>query len=165
MPYHGTRPSFLTVVLEPTAEQGLHSCCLGKHSQTETGFKMNFLPMKGENFITSCCVILTIKSAKIQWLGKEILVLWSIGHRLFPDDDSMHKVDDLDDGWCFILNKYGWRRVKLCQSDHNTAMLAVEMWALLSGFSCPILTLRPLSPILLELGEVTCSELLSTKGF
>ena len=27
----------------------LYFCCLGKRSQTETGFKMNFLPVKGEN--------------------------------------------------------------------------------------------------------------------
>ena len=49
-------------------------CCLRKHSQTETGFKMNFLPIKGENSITSYRIVLTFKLAKIRWLVKEILV-------------------------------------------------------------------------------------------
>ena len=69
--YRGMRPSFLAVVLPPPAERGL---CLRKHSQTETGFKTNFLPMKKENSNTSYCVILTLKSAKIRWLVKEMLV-------------------------------------------------------------------------------------------
>ena len=68
-PYRGTRPSF----------SGLCFCCLGKHSQTETGFKANCLSTKVENSITSYCVVLTFKSAKIRWLVKEILVFWSIG--------------------------------------------------------------------------------------
>ena len=48
-------------------------CCLGKHSQTETRFKMNFLPMKGQNSITSYCIVLIFKLARMQWLVKEIL--------------------------------------------------------------------------------------------
>ena len=47
---------------------------LGKYSETETGFKENFLAMKGENSITSYCVVVTFKSAKIEWQVKEILV-------------------------------------------------------------------------------------------
>ena len=35
----------------------LYCHCLGKHSQTETGFKTNFLPMKGENSTTSYCAV------------------------------------------------------------------------------------------------------------
>ena len=57
---HGTRDSFCDVFF----------CCLGKHSQTETGFKTNSLPMKGQNSITSYCMVLTFKSAKIWWLVK-----------------------------------------------------------------------------------------------
>ena len=38
---------------------------LGKHSQTETGFKTNFLAMKGENSITSHSIVLTFKLVKI----------------------------------------------------------------------------------------------------
>ena len=100
----GMRPSF----------HKLYFCCLGKHSKTETGFKMNFLPMKRENSNSSYCVVLTFKVVKRQWLVKEILVFWSPGHILFMDDDSEHKVDDLMDG-CLILNKLVRRRVKLCQ--------------------------------------------------
>ena len=92
----------------------LYFCCLGKHSKTETGFKMNFLPMKRENSNSSYCVVLTFKAVKIQWLVKEILVFWSPGHILFMDHDSEHEVDDLMDG-CLILNKLVRRRVKLCQ--------------------------------------------------
>ena len=49
-----TRPSF----------HELYFCCHGKHSQTETGFKMNFLPVKGENFTTSYCIVLTFRLVK-----------------------------------------------------------------------------------------------------
>ena len=31
--------------------------CLEKHSQTETSFKTNFLPVKGDSSLTSCCVV------------------------------------------------------------------------------------------------------------
>ena len=51
----GTRTSF----------RELYCCCLGKKQQTETGFKMNFRPMKAENSITSYCIILTFKSAEM----------------------------------------------------------------------------------------------------
>ena len=87
----GMRPSFCEV----------YFCFLGKHSQTDTGFKMNFLSKKGENFITSYCAVLTFKLVKIWWLVKEILVFWSIGYILFVDDDNGRKVDDSDDGWVF----------------------------------------------------------------
>ena len=60
----GSRPSF----------PALYCRCLGKHSQTETGFKTNFLPMKGENSTTSYCAVSTFKTAEIRWLFKEILV-------------------------------------------------------------------------------------------
>ena len=52
----------------------LHFRCLGKHSHTETGFKTNFFPKKAENPITSYCIVLTFKSAKMPWLVIEILV-------------------------------------------------------------------------------------------
>ena len=64
MPPCGMRPSF----------RKLCFCCLGKQSQTETGFKMNFLLMKGENPITSYCAVLVFKLMKMQWLLKDILV-------------------------------------------------------------------------------------------
>ena len=48
----------------------LYFCCLGEHSQTEISFKTNFLVMKGENSMTSYCVIMTFKCAKIRWLVK-----------------------------------------------------------------------------------------------
>ena len=67
----------------PPTEQGphpTHSTFVVLENKTETSFKMNFLPMKGENPITSYCVVLMFKSAKMQWLVKEILVFWSIGY-------------------------------------------------------------------------------------
>ena len=60
----------LAAVLTPPMERDPHSAnsifiVLEKHSQTETGFKMNFLPMKGENSITFYCVVLMFKLAKM----------------------------------------------------------------------------------------------------
>ena len=49
------------------------------------------------------------------------------------------------------------------ESDGNTAMLTVKMWAFLSGFSCPTQTLLLLAPVLLRPGEATHSEFLGTK--
>ena len=66
---HRMRPSF----------RELYFRCLGKHSKTETSFKMNFFPMKGKNSITSYCIVLTFKSAKIQWVVKKILVSEALG--------------------------------------------------------------------------------------
>ena len=80
----GMKPSF----------RELYFCHLWKRSQTETGFKTNFLPMKGENSITSFCVVLTFKWAKIWCLVKEILVFCRIWSILFMDDVSEHKIDD-----------------------------------------------------------------------
>ena len=42
-------------------------------------------------------------------------------------------------------------------------MLTVEIWTLLSGFSCPIPTLPLIAPILLGLGEATHSKSLGMK--
>ena len=85
---HGTRASF----------HELYCRCLGKHSQTETGFKTNFLPIKEENSITSYCADLMLKLVKIQWLAKETLFFEALDVYFFMDDDSEHKVDDSDDG-------------------------------------------------------------------
>ena len=80
IPHSGTRPLFLMVVHTLSAKRGprfrqLYLCCLGKHSETETGFKTHFLPMKGENSIVSYYIVLMFKSVEIRWLFKEILVL------------------------------------------------------------------------------------------
>ena len=91
------------VVLKLPEERGPRSTnstfvVLEKHSQTETGFKTNCLPMKGENCITSYCVVLSFKSAKLRWLVKKKRVFYSIGCILFMDDDTERKVDDSVDG-------------------------------------------------------------------
>ena len=66
----------LAVVLTRPEKQGPHSAgstfVLLKNTAS---FKTDFLPMKGENSITSYCAVLTFKSAKIQWLVKETLVV------------------------------------------------------------------------------------------
>ena len=63
------------------------------------------------------------------------------------DDDSEHKVDDSDDGWVLYSE---WIREEesdiVPESDGHTAMLTVEMWAFLSGFSCRHPYAVPLSP-------------------
>ena len=72
-----------------------------KTQPNQSRFQTNFLPMKEENPTTSYCVVLTLKSAKMRWLVKEMLVFWRIGDRLFMDDDSEHKVVGSDDVWVF----------------------------------------------------------------
>ena len=103
---HGMRPLFHVLCF----------CCLGKHSQTESSFKTNFLPMKRENPITSYCVVLTFKSAKMRWLINEILVVWSTGCILFMDDDREHKVVGLG-RWLGKIDKLVRRRAKLCHKE------------------------------------------------
>ena len=74
---------------------------------------MNCLPMKGENSITSYCVVLMFKLAKIQWLIKEILVFKALGiYFSWIVLASLKLMTQTMDG-CLILNKLG-RRVKLC---------------------------------------------------
>ena len=44
------------------------------------------------------------------------------------DDDSRHKVDDLDNGWVFDSAKIGQEESEVVsESDGNTAVLTVEM--------------------------------------
>ena len=104
IPYCGMRPSL----------NELYFCCLGKRSQAETSFKTNFLPMKGENLITSYCSVLTFKLAKMCWLktyyfseALDMYFSWimTVGMKL------MTRTTD----GCLTLNKLGRRRVKLCQ--------------------------------------------------
>ena len=69
------------------------------------------------------------------------------------DDDSEHNVVDSDDGWMFDSEQTGEEDSEIVsESDGNTAMLTVEMWAYLSGFSCPTPALLLLAPVLLGLG-------------
>ena len=142
---HRMRPSF----------RELYFRCLGKHSKTETSFKMNFFPMKGKNSITSYCTVLTFKSEKNMMASQRNISFWSIGYMLFMDYDSEHKVDDSDDGWV-LDSEWIWE-------ESEIAMLTVEMWVSLSGFSCQTSASLLLAPILLGLGEATHSELLGTK--
>ena len=88
-------------------------CCLGRHSQIETGFKTNFLPTKEENSITSYCVVLTFKLARMQWLVKEILISKALGIYFLWILIASIKMMTLTMDGC--LNKLGKRRVKLCQ--------------------------------------------------
>ena len=146
-------------------EPGPHSAntyfgCLGKHSQTETGFKTNFLPMKGQN---SYCIVLTFKSEKILWLVKEILVSKALGiYFLWILMASINMTTRTMYG-CLIVNKVGSWRLRVSQSDGNTAVLSVEMWAFLSGFSCPTPTLLLFVPALFGPREATHWELLGMK--
>ena len=51
------------------------------------------------------------------------------------DDDSEHKVDDLDGGWVLGSESSGEEESDiLSESDVNTAMLIVEICAFLSFF-------------------------------
>ena len=142
----------------------LYFCCLGKHSQTETSFKRNFLLMKGQNSITSYCIVLTFKLAKTWWLVKELLVSKALGvYFLWILIESIKMMTQTMDG-CSSLNKLEVLESDVVSdSDGNTAVLTVKMWAFLSGFSCPTQILLLSAPILLGPGEVTHLELLGTK--
>ena len=65
------------------------------------------------------------------------------------DYDSEHKVDDSDDGWVLDSEYTGVLESEVgSESDGNTAVLTVEMWGFLSGFSCSTQTLFLLAPII-----------------
>ena len=54
------------------------------------------------------------------------------------DDDSEHDVDDSDDGWVLDFEEIQEEQSEtVSESEHNTALLTVEMWAFSPGFSCP----------------------------
>ena len=54
------------------------------------------------------------------------------------DDDSKHKVDDLDNGWVLNSEQIGEEESDIVlENDGNTAVLTVKMWAFLSGFPVP----------------------------
>ena len=97
-----------------TAEQGPRSMnttfVVLENSQFQTSSKMNCLLMKGENSITSDCVV---------WTVKEILVFWSIGYIYFSCMMTMSiKLMPRTKNGCLILNTLWRRRVKLCQRVH-----------------------------------------------
>ena len=150
----GTRPSF----------SGLCFSCLGKHSYTKTGFKTNFLPMKGENSITSCCVVLTFKSAKSRLLVKEILVSEALGvYFSWIMIASIKLMTRTMDGW-LIMNKLRRRRVKLCQRVMATLQCKVSKCEHFDRFVfLPHPSSAPLSPNITWAREATHSELRGTK--
>ena len=91
--------------------------------------------------------------------------VWSIGYIFsWIIIVSIKLMTRMMDG-CLILNKLGRRRMKLCQREWwQHGRTTVEMWAYLSGFSCPTQTLLLLlAPVLLGSGEATRSELLGMK--
>ena len=119
-------------LLTPPAERGppsrnSASVLLEKHSQTETGFKTNCLPVNGENSVNSYCVVLTFKSAKIQWLVKEILASEALGtYFSWIVVASIKLITRMMDE-CLILEKMGAEESKIVsESDGNTAVLTVE---------------------------------------
>ena len=57
----------------------LYFCCHGKHSQTETGFKMNYLLLKGENSYHFLLHFFDVLIRENWWLDKEIFIFWSTG--------------------------------------------------------------------------------------
>ena len=129
------KSSFLMVVFNLPAELGICSTnsyfsCLGKH-YCETVLKINFLWMKGDN---SCYFLLILKSVKICWLSKELVVLWSISCRLLWMMTMSMKLMTQTIDRILILKKLGRMREKWHQSGGNTAVLTVQTWAFLFFF-------------------------------
>ena len=102
--------------------------------------------MKGENSVTSYCIVLMLKSAKMWWPVKEILVSEALGlYFSWILIASIKMMTRTMDG-CLILNKLGKRRVNLSQRVMSTLQCSLsQIWAFLLGFSCPTQT-APLSP-------------------
>ena len=120
IPYSGTRPLFLVVKHTRPMERGPCSTnstlvVFENTAKLKPNFKMNFLPMKGESSITSCCIVLMFKSAKIWWLVKEILVSKALGIFFSWIMIASIKLMTRTMYGCLILNELGRRRVKLCQ--------------------------------------------------
>ena len=138
---------------------------LGKLSQTETGFKMNFLPMKGENAITSYCTVLTFKSVKIWWLVKAVLVF--LKHWIYFSwmmTESIKLLTLTIDG-CLILDKLVRRRGNCVRECRQYCSVNCWNMSIFIGFFWSHPNFAPLNvlcPILLWPGEVTHSELLGT---
>ena len=91
------RPSLLCITEEKKKKKG--------NSATNTGFKMSFLLMKGENSV-SCCVVLTSKSVAVIEINENTMACQrnvtfaEVLNRLFMDDDmGMYEVDELDNSW------------------------------------------------------------------
>ena len=82
-----------------------------KTHQTETGLKTNCLPMKGENSITSHCIVFTFKWAKMWWLFKKSLVSEAFGTYISWIMVANIKLMTWTMDGCLILNKMR-RRVK-----------------------------------------------------
>ena len=81
--------------------------------------------MKGENLSLSITLFWHWNRQKY-----EGLVFFSRGCTglLFMDDDSEHKVDELDDGWELDSEWTGEKESEIVsESDDNTAVLAVRM--------------------------------------
>ena len=144
----GRRPSF----------HKLYFFRSGKHNQTETSFKTNVPSYEGRelyHFQLHCVAV---------QIGENIMAFWSVRCRLFVNDESKHKVNNVDDGWVLDSALIGEEESDIVsESDGNTAMLTVEMWTFLLSFSCPTPTLLLLAPVLLGLGETDHSEILGTE--
>ena len=102
---HGTRPSF----------HGLYFHCFGKHSQTETGFKTKFLPMKGENSYRILLRCFDVRISKNTMASKRNISF--LKHLIYTFQwmmtVSIILMTQTMDGR-LILNKLGRRKERLC---------------------------------------------------
>ena len=78
--------------------------------------------------IISYCLVLTFKSAKIQWLVKEILVSEALGIIFLWILIASIKMMTRAMKGCLILNKLGRRRMKLCHCQR--VMATLQCWLL-----------------------------------
>ena len=72
---------------------------LGKHSETETGFKTNFPSDEGKEFHHFLLRCFDIQISKNMTASQRNISFGNIGYMLFMDYDNEHKINDLDDGW------------------------------------------------------------------
>ena len=94
--------------------------CLGKHSQAETGFETNFLPVTGKNSSKFLSAVSTCKSAKPRWSCKSSRCAESN----FKDEDNKCETYD---GWQPYSDESEEEEEEselVGKSGNNTAMLA-----------------------------------------
>ena len=150
------------VVLLLPAERIL-LCCSGK--QPNWNRFQNKLPLaEGRELYHFLLHCFDVRTGKNTIASQRNISFWSIGYVLSMDFVSKHKDDDSDNGWVLDPEKTGEEESEIVPENvGSTAMLTVEMWAFLSGFSCYTQTLLLLAPVLLGPGEATYPELLGMK--
>ena len=170
IPYGRTRLPFLVVVLTLPAERGRQSTnsafvVLENTAKLKPVSKQTFFQLRErESSITSYSVVLTFKSAKIQWVVKRNIKFSEALDLYFSwmMTASIKLLTRTMDG-CLILDKLVRRRMKLFREWWQHCKFSCLNVSIFIGFFLSHPDFALLAPVLLGPGEATHSELLRTK--